>query len=150
MILFGAVLPLQDLDEVNAQAPSSSQKTESQPPGSEKNSRGTQPKQSPLDPVLKDQKQQADETSRTPIYTYKSKKAADNSSPNTSDNGVGNQSRERLVRPGTPYTEIDESKVGLSKKVMLICNHHCWHKMSKLFNISDDVAMLICIVYLWD
>ena len=75
----------------------------------------TQPRKFPVDPVSQRQVQQEEGTSRSPIY--KGQSGTEVMSDKSWRNGAGNHSRERLVRPGTPYTEIDESKVGLSKKV---------------------------------
>ena len=93
---------------------------EKQPQGIEQDNRPllTQPKKFSLDSGINTESGQrlyTEQSSRSPIYTYKPEKMVG------SDSAVaGNQSRERLVRPGTPYTEIDESKVGLSKKVLIV------------------------------
>ena len=93
---------------------------EKQPLGIEQDNRPllTQPKKFSLDSGINTESGQrlyTEQSSRSPIYTYKPEKMVG------SDSAVaGNQSRERLVRPGTPYTEIDESKVGLSKKVLIV------------------------------
>ena len=82
----------------------------------------TQPKKFTLDAGSggsPETKQQSEETnvSRSPIY--KPNKIVDHDSPAVSESGAGNHSQERLIRPGTPYTEIDESKVGFNRKVII-------------------------------
>ena len=95
----------------------------------------TQPKKFPQDPSSHSQKQQAEETSRSPIF--KAKTMTEDGSDKPFSNGAGNHSRERLVRPGTPYTEIDESKVGLSKKVNVY--------LSRIVNL-----IILLVVYFHD
>ena len=87
----------------------------------------TQPRKFPPGPSSQGLTQPEEGASRSPIYKGQGHKGAEVMADKSWSSGAGNQSRERLVGPGTPYTEIDESKVGLSKKVNVkTCNSNCY------------------------
>ena len=105
----------------------------------------TQPRKFPPGPSSQGLTQPEEGASRSPIYKGQSHKGAEVMADKSWSNGAGNQSRERLVRPGTPYTEIDESKVGLNKKVNVkTCNSNCF--ICQLLYVAglDYQSMLLC------